>query len=205
MGMRVIGITGGIGMGKSTAAEILRSLGVRVVDTDDIARAEVSPGSAGLAEVVAHFGSEILDEAGELRRSDLGERVFRTPTDRIALERILHPRIQRRWQSQLVDWRAAGVSLACVVIPLLFEKNYREEFEAVVAVACGEATQHARTSARGWTGDQLRLREQAQLPVARKIAEADFLVWTEGTMAVHRRQWLRILEDIRQPGTFTAV
>ncbi len=203
MGARVIGLTGGIGMGKSTAAGILSSLGIPTLDTDDLAREEVAPGSPGLAQVAAHFGPSILDENGALRRADLGERVFRTPADRLALEAILHPRIQRRWQRQVTEWREHGVPLGCVVIPLLFEKDYASRFDAVVTVACSVATQSERVTARGWTVGQLRLRQEAQWSVERKLAGADFVVWSEGTLEVHRRQWGRILAGIGERESVT--
>jgi dephospho-CoA kinase len=197
MGTVVIGLTGGVGMGKSTAAALLRERGVPVVDTDDLAREEVRPGSEGLAAVVAQFGTQYLDAAGGLRRAALGELVFQDPAARLALEAILHPRIQRRWLAQISEWREGKVSCGCVVIPLLFEKDYASAFDAVVAVACSVPTQAVRIASRGWDLDELRRREAVQWSAERKLALARFGIWTEGSLESHRRQWARVLDTIR--------
>ncbi len=193
MGTTVIGLTGGIGMGKSTAASILREIGVGVLDTDDVARELVEPGSEALARLAASFGPGILDSVGVLNRRALGDLVFRDPTKRAELESILHPPIQRRWSDQVAAWRVDGVPVGCVVIPLLFEKEYARAFDAVVAVGCSRPTRRERVRERGWDDAELGRREAAQWEPERKMALADHVVWTEGSVGVHRRQWERIL------------
>lgn len=191
--MRLLGITGGIGMGKSTSGELLRHRGVPVVDTDVLAREVVEPGEPALQEVAALFGREILDAQGRLNRSEVARRVFADPALREKLEGILHPRIRQRWRMQVQQWRAEGHSVAAVIIPLLFETHAQKECDATICVACSPQTQQARLLARGWTPDQIAQRLAAQWPTPKKIDAADFLVWTEGSLDVHGDQLQRIL------------
>src|SRR5438552_2852897 len=117
--MKTFGLTGGIGMGKSTAADLLRNRGLPVVDSDVIARQIVEPGQPALAEVQRLFGGEIVGADGRLRRDELARRVFTDPEARRRLEGILHPRIRAVWQAQLRSWRATGHTEAVAVITLL--------------------------------------------------------------------------------------
>jgi dephospho-CoA kinase len=197
--MKVLGLTGGIGMGKSTAAQLLGSRGVAVVDTDDLARQVVEPGQPALAEVREVFGAEILAPDGQLRRDELARRVFADAAARLRLESILHPRIRALWRAQMETWRAAGRSLAVVVIPLLFETKAEAELDATICVACSAATQHRRLVARGWPPEQIEQRLQAQWPIEKKMASADYLVWTEAGLDVHDAQIERILCLVSQP------
>src|ERR1035441_6505066 len=106
--MKVLGLTGGVGMGKSTSAQLLRDRGVRVVDTDDLARQVVEPGQPALAEVLAVFGPEIVGPDGRLRRNELARLVFADPAARRQLEAILHPRIRVLWRAQVETQQAAA-------------------------------------------------------------------------------------------------
>ena len=197
--MKVLGLTGGIGMGKSTAAQLLGSRGVAVVATDDLARQVVEPGQPALAEVREAFGAGILAPYGQLRRDELARRVFADASARLRLESILHPRIRALWRAQMETWRAAGRSLAVVVIPLLFETKAEAELDATICVACSAATQHRRLVARGWPPEQIEQRLQAQWPSEKKMASADYLVWTEAGLDVHDAQIERILCLMSQP------
>jgi dephospho-CoA kinase len=191
--MKVLGLTGGVGMGKSTAAQLLRDRGVRVVDTDDLARQIVEPGQPALAEVLAGFGPEMAGPDGRLRRKELARRVFADPAARRQLEAILHPRIRMLWRAQVEAWRTEGHRLAVVVIPLLFETKAEAELDGTICVACSVATQQERLLARGWSPEQIEQRNRAQWPIAQKIARADYLVWTEAGLDVHAAQIERIL------------
>jgi dephospho-CoA kinase len=190
---RAFGITGGVGMGKSTSAQLLRACGVPVVDTDDLARQVVAPGQPALNEVQAAFGPDILASDGSLRRDELAQRVFGDVAARKRLEEILHPRIRQLWRAQLSAWLAEGRPVAVVVIPLLFETNAEAELDATVCVACSLATQRQRLLQRGWTSEHIDQRIQAQLPIEQKIANADFLIWTEAGLDVHAAQLERVV------------
>ena len=186
--MKICGLTGGVGMGKSTAAEFLRARRVPVVDTDEIARQLVQPGRPALAEIQAEFGKAILAPDGRLRREELARIVFADAMARHKLEAILHPRIRERWQAQIETWRGENHPLAVVVIPLLFETGAESAFSKIVCAACSAAAQRERLLARGWTPDQIRQRLAAQWPIERKIARSDFVVWTDGALDVHAQQ-----------------
>jgi dephospho-CoA kinase len=191
--MKVLGLTGGIGMGKSTSAQLCRARGVPVVDTDDLARQVVEPGQPALAEVLAALGPQFAGPDGRLRRDELARRVFADPAARQRLEEILHPRIRALWRAQVETWRAEGRPLVVVVIPLLFETKAEAEVDATICVACSAATQQQRLRARGWSTEQIQQRLQAQWPVETKIERADYLVWTEAGVDVHAAQIERIL------------
>lgn len=186
--MKVIGLTGGVGMGKSTCAQLLQSRGARVVDTDELARQVVAPGQPALAEVRKVFGPALVGSDGQLQRGKLAEIVFADPAARRKLEAILHPRIRDLWHAQIETWRNEGRPLAVVVIPLLFETKAEAEFDTVICVACSAVTQRQRLLARGWTPEQIGQRNAAQMPVEEKMARAHHVIWTEGGMDVHAQQ-----------------
>ncbi len=190
--MKLHGLTGGIGMGKSTSGNLLRERGVCVADTDLIARELVEPGQPALKEIQECFGADITGTDGRLRRDELGRRVFDDTTARKRLESILHPRIRAVWQEQVERWRAEGQTQAVVIIPLLFETNAVAHFDAVICVACSAASQRQRLLARGLVPEQIEKRISAQWPVEKKMELADRVVWTEAGLDVHAAQLDRI-------------
>lgn len=183
-------------MGKSAAAKLLQEKGCSVVDTDVLARHVVEPGEPALKEIQARFGADILDKEGRLRREALAKKVFGNPTLRQELEAIVHPRIRALWKSQIQVWRNEGRRFAVVVIPLLFETRAAAEFDTIICVACTSATQTQRLISRRWSGEQIQQRVSAQIPIAEKIAMSHFVVWTEGSLAVHSEQLDRILKSL---------
>ena len=197
--MKVVGLTGGVGMGKSNSARLLRLRSIPVVDTDDLARQVVEPGQSALAEVQRVFGAEIVGQDRHLRREELARRVFADPAARKRLEDILHPRIRALWRAQMEVWRAEGRPLAVVVIPLLFETSAETELDATICTACTRLTQHQRLLDRGWSPADIEQRVRAQWPIEIKMARADYVVWTEANLDVHADQLNRIF-----PGSIPA-
>lgn len=195
--MKVIGLTGGVGMGKSACAQLLQWRGAAVVDTDELARQVVQPGQPALAEVRRLFGPDIVESDGQLKRGKLAEIVFASTVARQQLEDVLHPRIRALWRAQVETWRIEGKPLAVVVIPLLFETKTEGEFDIVICVACSSATQRERLLARGWTWEQIQQRNAAQLPIKEKMAGSHHVIWTEGGMDVHAQQVYRIVPPAR--------
>jgi dephospho-CoA kinase len=191
--LKLFGITGGVGMGKSTAGELLRQLGVAVTDTDLIARQLVEPGQPALAEIVEKFGPSLISGEGRLNRSALARRVFGEVEARAVLERILHPRIRAIWEAETAGWRDAGRAHGAVIIPLLFETKAAPIFDAVVCVACSERTREERLAERGWSRREIQQRCEAQWPVEQKAAQSDFVVWTETTLPAHAAQLERLV------------
>ncbi|MFM8471741.1 MAG: dephospho-CoA kinase [Limisphaerales bacterium] len=190
---KVFGLTGGIGMGKSTVAQLLQQRGIPVVDTDVLARKVVEPGQPALAAIQEMFGAAVLGPDGALRREELARRVFASDMSRKQLEAILHPRIRALWQAQVEEWRSTGVRLGVVVIPLLFETNAAKSFDKVVCVACSAASQQQRLTTRGWSAEQIQQRIASQWPTEKKMTLADVVLWTEGSPEVTLAQVDRLL------------
>jgi len=194
--MKLCGLTGGVGMGKSTAAGFFLQLGARLVDTDQLAHDLVQPGQPALAEIQREFGAGLVAPDGRLNRGELARLVFADAAARKRLEAILHPRIRERWQAQVAAWRADDCPVAMVVIPLLFETGAESSFDRIICVACTPAAQQERLRARGWPADQIHGRIVAQWPVAQKIARSHFVLWTEGVLENHRLQIKRIFDRL---------
>lgn len=190
--MKLYGLTGGIGMGKSAAAEFLRKEGVAVADTDDIAREVVAPGQKALASIAERFGARALDAAGRLNRGFLAEQVFSDAAARQWLEALLHPLIRERWQAEAARWKEEGRAAGVVVIPLLFETEAEKNFDKVICVASGVGAQSARLHERGWTAQQMRGRLSAQWPIERKMERSDYVVWNESSLTVLHEQLRRM-------------
>jgi dephospho-CoA kinase len=192
--MKLFGLTGGIGMGKSTAAKILSQRGVPIIDSDAIARELVEPGRPALGEIRAAFGAGVIDSTGRLDRAKLAAIVFDDAEARKKLEAILHPRIRATWLAQAEVWRAESRALGVVVIPLLYETGAEKNFDAIVCIACSELSQAQRLRERGWSDEQIAARNCAQIPIAKKMALANFVVRTEGDVAIHAEQLRRVFQ-----------
>jgi dephospho-CoA kinase len=194
--MILIGLTGGIGMGKSTAASLLEGMGLTVVDTDSIARQIVEPGQPALAEIRQTFGPAVIADNGALRRDELARIVFADDARRRQLESILHPRIRELWLDHAARWRAEGRPLGVVVIPLLFETAAEREFDRILCVACSAKSQRERLTARGWSAEEIERRIAAQWPVGKKMDLAHHVIWTEPSREVHTAQLERIIRRL---------
>lgn len=173
-----IGLTGGIASGKSAVADLFAARGVPVLDTDQIARDVVEPGTEGLAEVVTAFGTAVLGPDGRLDRRALRERVFAQPDDRRRLEAILHPRIRAELERRSA---AAGGPYQVLVIPLLVEGAGQTRVDRVLVVDCPEDIQVARLVARdGGTGAAARAILAAQASRTQRLAVADDVIVNDG-------------------------
>ena len=195
--MRVIGLTGGIASGKSTAARTLTELGARVVDADAIAREIVAPGQPALAEIVRAFGREMLLPDGTLDRKRLGAVIFADADKRRALNAITHPRIAMETQARLGRLREEGVPVAVYEAALLVENRVHEALDGLIVVVCDEAAQLARLMGRdGYSEADARARIAAQAPVAEKVKAATWVVDTSGPLTDTKRQLARVWEEI---------
>jgi dephospho-CoA kinase len=180
--VRVFGLTGGLGSGKSTVAAHYRRRGLPVIDADALAREVVAPGSPGLAEIVREFGAEVLQGAA-LDRPKLAALVFGDPAARQRLEHITHPRIQALRDARLRELGARGEPLACYEVPLLFEKGLEATLRPVVVVSVPEALQIERAQQRDRASEAMtRARLAAQLPIAEKAARADYVIDNSGPL-----------------------
>ena len=184
-----LGLTGGVGMGKSTASQFLNDLGFKVADTDDIARKLVEPGKPALKDIVKAFGKEVLQDNGELNRKKAAEIVFSDDSKRLKLEEILHPLIRENWELRLNDWSLENEKLGVVVIPLLYETECERYFDKVVCMACSKDIQRQRLRQRCWSDLEIDQRIKAQLLIEEKMSRADYVVWTNGAIDTHAKQW----------------
>jgi dephospho-CoA kinase len=177
----VIGLTGGIGSGKSLVASRLQALGASVVDSDEISRALTSAGGEAMPALRAAFGARFVTAEGALDRDAMRALVFADDTARARLESILHPAIRSRSDRDLA---AASGPYAIVVVPLLFEsRGYLDRVGRVAVVDCPEALQVARTVARsGLAEAEVRAVMAAQWPRWRRLQSADDVVWNGGTI-----------------------
>ncbi len=176
-----VGLTGGIGSGKSTVGRLLAEHGAVVVDADVLAREVVAAGTPGLGEIVAQFGPDVLTPAGELDRPAMGRRVFADPGARARLEAIIHPRVRAR----AAEIEAASPPDAVVVhdIPLLVETGQGGAFDVVVVVDAPIELQVARlTDDRGLSEDEARSRIGAQATREERLAAADHVIVNDTTM-----------------------
>jgi dephospho-CoA kinase len=181
-----IGLTGGIASGKSTVAGLFAALGVPVIDTDQIARELVAPGTPLLTRVISHFGAQLLTAAGELDRRALRERVFAHAADRAALEALMHPAIMAELQARA---HAAGGAYQIWVIPLLVEHDLVGRVDRVLLVDCAEELQLRRVQVRdGVTLAQARAVLAAQASRRARLAAADDVIVNEGNLERVREQ-----------------
>ena len=193
---RVIGLSGGIGTGKSSVARMFAKLGARVIDADAIVHELQAPGTPMLAEIAAAFGPEVIAADGSLDRARLGERVFRDPQARQRLGQIVHPGVGAEMRRRLEAARREGVPLVVLDIPLLFEGRRAGSgsaaqlgFDATVLVYAPEALQVERQLARdGYGRDEALRRVRSQLPIEEKRALADHVIDNSGSVADTERQ-----------------
>ncbi|MBA3981553.1 MAG: dephospho-CoA kinase [Alcanivorax sp.] len=179
--MFVVGLTGGIGSGKTAASDYLASLGITVVDADLASRVIVEPGQPALAAIEAHFGAEVIAADGTLDRRALRERVFADPEQRKALEAITHPAIGAEIMRQL---QASRSPYTVLVSPLLLETSQHRMAQRILLIDVPEALQVARTTSRDEVpAAQVEAIMAAQMPREEKRARADDIVVNDGDLS----------------------
>lgn len=190
-----MGLTGGIGSGKSEVARRLASYGAVVVDADRLAREVVEPGTPGLAEVVEAFGPEVLREDGSLDRERLGEIVFADQGKRARLNAIVHPRVGAR-AAELQE-SAPADAIVVYDVPLLVENDLAAAYDVVVVVDAPLDTQAERlTRLRGMPEEQARARIAAQASRERRLAAADVVIDNSGTIERLEAQVRELWEEL---------
>jgi dephospho-CoA kinase len=177
-----LGLTGGIGSGKSTVAALLAKQGAHVIDADAISRAATGPGGSAIAAIRAQFGPAMVNAQGALDRDQMRALVFTNPEARRQLERIVHPLVGLAIAAQTQVAEQSGARCIVLDIPLLVESaHWRASLERVLVVDCTEATQVARVTARSGLGDTEVLAIMAnQAPRAQRLACADGVVFNDG-------------------------
>ncbi len=176
----VIGVTGGIGSGKTTVANLFSSLGVPVIDADELARQVVAPGQPAYEEILQHFGTTILSKSGELDRRRLRARIFSDSAKRDRLEAIVHPRVYAQMK-HLLD--CLETPYAIVVVPLLIESGARELVDRVLVVDSPEELQIERTHRRdGTTRAAVKKILAAQLDRSARLSAADDIIENDASL-----------------------
>ena len=194
--MLLVGLTGGIGSGKSTVARLLEKRGAVVFDADLLAREAVEPGTPGHAAVIERFGADVLAPGGELDREALASIVFADPAARRDLEQIVHPEVRRLFAEGSEAYRNTD-RVVVFSAPLLVESGMHTAFEILVVVSATVATQIERLMRqRGMSEASIRARIDAQAPLEDKAAAADFLVDNEGSLDELESQVEQLWNDL---------
>jgi dephospho-CoA kinase len=181
-----IGLTGGIGSGKTAATDYFQQLGIDVVDADVVAREVVVPGTPALAHIAEHFGAQILDTSGALDRAQLRQIIFSNPAEKAWLEALLHPLIRDEILRQL---NRARSPYAILVSPLLFETEQHLLVDRSLLIDAPEALQLARASSRDHSSEQtIRSIMASQMPRAQKLAMADDVICNDRDLATLHAQ-----------------
>lgn len=189
----VVGITGGMGCGKSTVARLLERRGFRRLDSDEIVRQHVLTQPDVVAALRERHGDAVLTSEGAVNRRALAERAFASDAERLWLEELTHPRV--------FAFRRAAIAAEprarwAIEVPLLFEKALENWFDFTLCVACAPAQQFARLEQRGLPRPLAEQRISKQLPLARKIELSDFVVWNEGSPEFLERQVERLANSL---------
>lgn len=195
--MGVIGLTGGIGSGKSLAAEYFANLGALVIDADQLARMAIERGSSGFNEVIAIFGDSILKN-GEIDRRALGELVFSNPQLKAKLEAIIHPWVRSEFESVVLS--LTGNQTLVYEIPLLYETNVSDRFETVITVEADMELRVARLREKGMHISEIQARIAAQATREQRVSIADFVIENNGS----QDDLLRKVENIRERLSLTS-
>jgi dephospho-CoA kinase len=191
--MRIIGLTGGIGAGKSEVARILSRRGIPVINADQLSREVVEPGSPGLKAVIKRFGNSVLRGDGSLDRKGLARRVFANQDERLTLEGILHPLIRERTEAHLLVLEEGNTPVCILESPLLFEASQDELCDAVITVVADFNLRAKRVKRReGLTIDQFQQRVDAQINDDTRRRLSDMIVENNGSLEDLRRAVNRI-------------
>jgi dephospho-CoA kinase len=200
--LRVWGLTGGIGSGKSTVARMFAERGVPVIDADALSRAAQAPGEPAHADIAAAW-PEVVAPDGTIDRRRLARIVFQDPGDptaRLRLEAIMHPRIQTRGEAEFAALAAAGHRLVIYEASLLLEAKRQDDFDGIIVVNVSPATQLARVLARGGISEaEAKARIAAQLPLAEKVRHATAVIDNDGDLAATEAQVGALLARLTEP------
>jgi dephospho-CoA kinase len=196
--VKLVGLTGGIASGKSTVAKILEGLGAAIIDADVLSREVVEPDQDAWKDIVASFGTEIVQADRTLDRTKLRTIIFNNPEARKKLESIIHPRVRALAEKRIGERAAAGYVVIVYEVPLLFEGNLHEWLRPVILVACDVGTQRSRLQKR----DRLQAAEaqkhiDAQMSLEEKRRLADYVIENNGNLEDLERQVRAVLEKIK--------
>jgi len=200
-------LTGGIATGKSHVLDWFRERGVACLDSDSLVRGVTERGTEATSAIAARFGASLIKADGSLDRAALAAIVFADPSARRDLEAIVHPGVYRAITAGLRAFELIGGSRFAVVdVPLLYESGHEAEFDRVIVTACSIENQITRLLERGMTETEARQRIAAQWPTEKKVARADFVITTDGSIGETDQQVERVMRALstvapKHPGT----
>lgn len=195
--MRIIGLTGGIGSGKSTVSSWLKAWGAPLIDADVIVRQLQQPGAPGWRAIWREFGWPAFTDRGEIARKKLGRRVFREPAQREKLDAVLHPLVQQEILCQLERLRTGGAVVAVVDIPLLIERGWTRLVDEIWLVYTTPDRQIERIGRRDRLGpDEAGRRLAAQMPLSDKLTWADRVIDNTGSLAELKNEVCRLWQEV---------
>lgn len=193
----VVGITGGIGSGKSTVLDMLARRGLTVVKADDVAHTVVLPGTPAYRQIVEHFGDEVITADGMLDRRHLGDIVFADLKELAALNRIVHPPVIDQLKQCFTEIAASGDRMSVAVeIPLLVEAGLVDAVDRVVLVTAPREVRLARMIGQGWPERRVRAVMEAQASDAEKAKHADVVIENSGTMEQLEEKVAELLDEV---------
>jgi dephospho-CoA kinase len=207
--MLVVGLTGNIGSGKSTVAQMLSERGATIIDADVLARRAVEVGTAGYEKIVARWASDVLGPDGQLDRAALRRIVFADHEQLEELNAIVHPEVERLRLRLLEQARKRGDRLVICDIPLLFERHMTDRFDRIILVDAHRAVRLERlVTDRGLSETEAMEMIAAQMPAELKRARADYVIDNDGTLTQLERRvqdvWLALMSDVAGPRTAAA-
>lgn len=195
--MKTYAITGGIASGKSTFSQIIKQRGLPFVDCDALVHAGYEQGHVLYNAVVGHFGTDILDENGEVDRRLLGQKVFNDAQARKALDQLTHPLIQALVAERLEAYEATGVAIAFVDVPLLFETNMESDYDASILIDTEEHLQLERLMVRNqFSEEEAKRRMAAQMPLVEKRLRANYKVCNNASLEEFVRHSNQLIDQL---------
>lgn len=188
-----LGLTGGIGCGKSTLVGIFADLGWRTIQSDEVVRELLEKDNEIIEAVRQHWGDQMISESGRVDRGEVAKVVFSDPSELRWLEELLHPRVRAFWKGMLAADPAADW---LVEIPLLFEKSLESEFDFTVCIHSPEDVVASRMESRGYSREELDRRRRSQLPIEEKIRRADYVITNAGSLEFLKEQTSRLINQL---------
>ena len=189
-----IAITGGIGCGKSTVLEFLEANGVACLSADAVVRHLLSEDQSVIDSVIEHFGTELKNESGSIDRRALANIVFQSKSDLEWLESLLHPLVRESCEA---FFEAHKTQVACLEIPLLFEKRLEKEYDLVVSIISSDANANIRLRLKGYSDMDIAFRRQQQLPNSIKAERSNFVLSNDGSLNFLEQQIISLLSTIK--------
>ncbi|MCF8548644.1 MAG: dephospho-CoA kinase [Pontimonas sp.] len=197
--MTVVALTGGVAAGKSTVTDVLSGLGAHVIDADVLARQAVEPGTPAFRDIVARFGSVVVDSSGGLDRAALGDIVFGDPEARESLNAIVHPEVKKLYDEALTEATQFPSRVTVYAVPLLAEARSATEFDAVIVVHAPATSRVFRLMEhRGLSADQANARVAAQASDEERVALADSIVDASGDIERTRKAAHQLYEELER-------